>query len=486
MEKNFRFYLLMILLGLVLSGCQMLPVFQITPVPLETETPQLSLNRVTDIPTLPPVTPTPTPSAGSLVNYVEPGDIFIQVKEEKLPENPLQEVVLFGTVAGFTLQTDAWGYVTSAGGFTMEHHSGTEFTINCDDFCFYIDAHKNLVPFSKLVEGSEVMVFGVSAEEVTEINADLVAIHVIREDPVPQQANVSGFPANVTYTEYELENFPTLNPLSIRAAAATSTPIPTATEEAAEDPYGYSENNDTYGYDYYWYGRPTSTPNRPQRTPTVDETGTPTPTPTLTLDEHLKGRYNHSLEDRTDFRYGMYGEEYYAYLEYDQELNRDPSHPTRADLVVTSNGYDFTDYWIPYVENPMFTNWGVICSGGDWYLSFRLTVDINPDPGVTDLIYTDRTICSQQNYDRSRGYIRSFGYSIFNRQLFYFYENENGYGISLNYQDYDLGFDDIPFGYVADYAELSPFYSDDMITFFGHRGGKWYYVEINSINQLYY
>lgn len=485
MEKNFRFYLLVILLGLILSGCQMLPVFQITPVPLETETPQLSLNQITDIPTLPPVTSTPTPSVGSFVNYVEPGDIFIQVKEEKLPERPFQEVVLFGTVKEFTLQTDAWGYVTGTGGFTMEHHSGTEFSVNCDDFCFYIDAHKNLVSSVKLVEGSEVMVFGASSEEVTEINADLIAIHVIREDPVPQEANVSGFPANMTYTEYELESFPTLNPISIRAADATSTPLPTATEEVTEDPYGYSENYDTYGYDYYWY-RPTSTPNRPQRTPTPDETGTPVPTPTLTLDEHLSGRYNHSLEDRTDFKYGMYGEEYSAYIEYDQELNRDPSHPTRADMVVTSNGFDFTDFWFPYVENPMFTNWGVICSGGDWYLSFRLTVDINPDPGVTDLIYSDRTIRSQQNYDKSKGYIRSFGYSIFNRQLFYFYEKEDGYGISLNYQDYDLGFDDIPFGYVADYAELAPFYSDDLITFFGHRGDKWYYVEINSPNQLYY
>ena len=467
----------------------MLPVFQMTPVPLETATPQLGLNQVTEIPTLPPVTATPTPSMGNLVNYVKPGDIFIQVKEEILPEKPFQEVVLFGTVKEFVLQTDAWGYVTATGGFTLDHHSGTEFTVNCDDFCFYVDAHKNLVSFAKMVEGSEVMVFGTSTEEVTMINADLIAIHVIREDPVPQQANVSGFPANLTYTEYELESFPTLNPISIRAAAATSTPLPTATEEATETPYGYTENYDTagygYGYDYYWY-RPTSTPNRPQRTPTPDETGTPEPTPTLTLDEHLSSRYNHSLEDRTDFKYGMYGEEYSAYIEYDQELNRDPSHPTRADLIVTSNGYDFTDYWIPYVENPMFTNWGVICFGGDWYLSFRLTVDIDSDPMVTDLIYSDRTIRSQQNYDKARGYIRSFGYSIFNKQLFYFYENENGYGIALNNQDYDLGFDDIPFGYVADYAELSPFYSDDLITFFGHRGDKWYYVEISSSDQLYY
>ena len=38
----------------------MLPILQRTPLPLETATPKLSLNQVTDIPTLPPVTATPT------------------------------------------------------------------------------------------------------------------------------------------------------------------------------------------------------------------------------------------------------------------------------------------------------------------------------------------------------------------------------------------------------------------------------------------
>lgn len=468
-----------------LSACQMLPIFQRTPIPLETATPQLSLNQVTDIPTLPPVTATPTLSPQQSVNYKAPGDIFNQVTEEILPEKSYQQVVLFGSVSDFITETDIWGQVNNTGGFKLSHHSGTEFSINCDDFCFTTDARKNLVSAEKLVEGSEVIVFGASDESITEINADLIAIHVIREDPVPHEADVSGFPFDLIYTEYELESFPGLNPITIRAAAATSTPLPTPTTEATEDPYGYTyydPYNYGYGYGYdYSYGRPTSTPNRPQRTPTPDETGTPEPTATLSLDDHLNERLNHSLEDRSDYTFGSYGEKYSTYMEYDQELNRDPSHPTRANMNVESNGYDFTDYWIPYVENPMFTNWGIISFAGDWYLAMRLTVDIDPDPDVTDLIFSDRTIRSNSNYDKSRGYIRSFGYSIIDAKLFYFYQTENGYGISISGQDFDLGFDDIPFGYVGKYSEINPFYSDDLITFFGHRGNHWYYVEIKEV-----
>ena len=473
------------ILGTLLSGCQMLPLFQLTPVPLETKTPQLSLNQITEIPTLPPITPTPTLPASSRINYSEPGDIFNQVLEENLPEHPFQQVVIFGTVSGFTQETDVWGNITGTGGFTLEHHSGTEFSVNCDDFCFCIDAKKNLISSEKLVEGSEVIVFGASNEDATEINADMVAIHVIREDYVPHAAEIEGLPSDVTYTEYELESFPRLNPIALQAAAATSTPFPTATAEATEETstdqntydynYGYG-----YGYDYYGYSRPTSTPNRPQRTPTPEQTDIPEPTATPSLDEHLNDRLNHSLEDRTDYAVGSYGEYYSSYMEYDQDFNRDPSYPTRADMNVTSNGYDFVDFWFPYVENPMFTNWGIICYAGDWYMPVRLTVDINADPNVTDLVFSDRTIRSNQNYDKLKGYLRSFGHSIFDKKLFYFYQTDDGYGISIGGQDYNLGFDDIPFGYVGTYTEINPFYADDLITFFGHRGGKWYYVEINS------
>ncbi len=484
------FFLMLILTGcMLLSGCQMLPIFQLTPVPLETPTPQLSLNQVPEIPTLPPVTPTATLSAAQSVRYENPGDIFTQVHAEMLPEKAFQQVVIFGSVHSFTTETDAWGRTVSTGGFTLDHHSGSKFTVKCDDFCFFVDAKKNLISSDKLTEDSEVIVFGASVETATEINADAIAVHVIREDPVPQEANVSSLPTNLTYTEYDLASFPQLNPISIRAALKTATPVPALKEDEptpTEDPYAYNYGYG-YGYDYYGYGRPTSTPNRPQRTSAPDETGTPEPTPTLSLDERLSDRLNHSLENRTNYTYGAYGENYSSYIEYDQDLNRDPSYPTRAVMNVQSNGYDFTEFWFPYSQNPMFTNWGIVCYGGDWYLPIRVSVDIDPNPDVTDVIYTDRTIRSQQNYDKERGYIRSFGYSIIDGKLFYFYQNENGYGISIDKQDYDLGFDDIPFGYIGAYSEMDPFYADDMITFFGHRGNQWVYVELKAaVNEYGY
>ena len=478
-----------VLFSLGLSGCRMTGMLQITPVPLETATPKISLNQVTSIPTLPYVTPSPTPPIGDSVRYQDPSDIFLKVKEENLPENPYEPVVIFGTFAGFTSTTDVWGNVTSGNGFKISHHSGAQFSVTCDNFCFYVDANKNLIKSTALKNGSEVIIIGASGESADEINADLVAIHTLAEQPrsagVP---NMSGLPSGMTYTEYELNSFPALSPIRISGAGATATPLPTATT----DPYaGYGAGADVpyaYNYSYYYdYSRPTSTPNRPPtETPTPASTDEPQILPTEDLNDRLEARLNHTLSNRTSYSYGAYGEQYSVYIEYDDELNRDPKHPTRAEINVESNGYAFTEYWLPYIKNPMFYNWGVVCYAGDWYLSLRGVVDIDPEPGVADLVYSDRTIRSQQNFDEQMGYLRSFGFSIIDRKLFYFYQKENGYGISINRQDFDLGFDDIPFGYVGGYTEIDPFYSDDLITFFGHRGGRWYYVELNAPELTYW
>ncbi len=488
-----------ILLCMLGSGCQvvdMFNMFNITPLPLESATPQISLNQVTDIPTLPVTTSTPTPSAGASVNYEEPTDIFLQVTEEMLPARSYDQVVIFGTVTGFSNRTDAWGNLLAASAFEISHHSGTVFTVNCDDFCFQVDARRNLIPSSSIQEGSEVIIFGASGEEVTDIDADLIAVHTLAEEPhmteIPDMSQIGN---NLVYTEYELAGMPQMNPIRIQGVERTAVPEITPTGEAAPvdtavDSSTAATEDTNNGYGYYSWFLPTSTPNRPQRTPTPSETGSVAePTPTKTLNERLTDRLNHTLETRSTYSFGAYGEKYSIYIEYEADQNRDPRHPTRAMLDIYSNSYSFAEYWIPYVQNPMFYNWGIVNYGGDWYMPLRVTVDIDPEPGIVDLVYCDRTLRSQSNYDAQKGYIRSYGYSILNRTLFYFYQKENGYGISIGLQDYDLGFDDIPFGYVGTYAEIVPFYADDLITFFGHRNGKWYYVEVGvpeNLNAGYY
>ena len=491
--------LLWVLLLPVLSGCQIIEVFQATPVPLETPTPRLSLYRITEIPTLQPFTATPTLAVGDQVRYTDPDDVFLKVTEEQLPDRPFQSVIIFGTVGDPYIETDEWGMVRSTGGFQLNHHSGTEFHVSCDDYCFAIDARRHLYPTDKIEKGAEVIIFGATDEEVTDVNADLIAVHTListaGEKITPDPAI---FPSDMTYTEYELFGFPSLNPISVDGILATATPIPTATPDAEATATTAAETGYDTGYDYSYYYNPyylpTSTPNRPDptATPTQDLSKELTPEPTEvpeTLNDRLKDRLNHTLASRTNYIYGAYGEKYSAYVEYNQEQNRDPRHPTRASMEVESNDYPFHDFWFPYVENPMYINWGVLCYGGDWYLPIRMSVDIDPNPGVTDIVFTDRTIRSQQSFDKQQGYLRSFGYSIIDSKFFYFYQKENGFGISINRQDYDLGFDDIPFGYIGKYTEINPFYSDDLITFFGHRDGKWYYVELrknNNMNTGYY
>ncbi len=496
-RRLFLSILYILLFVTVLSGCQVISVFQYTPVPLETPTPKLSLNQVTDIPTLPVITPTSTPQAGETVRYTDPSDIFLAVTEEKLPEKAYDTVVIFGTFAGFVTSTDNWGNTVQTGSFRITHHSGTEFSISCDDFCFYTDAMKNLIPSTSLKNGSEVIIIGAADEAVTDINADLVAVHTLAEKVPSAGAPVmSGLPSGMTYTEFRLESFPALNPIRISGAAlsAETAVLPTETP-AQNDPYSgygyndYSYNNYGYGYGYGYgsYGQPTSTPNQPPTsTPTPVTTDAPQPAEAEDLNDRLAARLNHTLSNRTAYSYGAYGEQYSVYIAYDDDQNRDPRRPSRAQINVESNGYDFTEYWIPYVQNPMFYNWGIVCYAGDWYLPLRMTVDIDPDPGTVDLLYADRTICSQKNFDEQQGYLRSFGFSIIDSKLFYFYQKESGYGISINRQDYDLGFDDIPFGYVGNLSEIAPFYSDDLITFFGHRNGAWYYVELEAPEEQYY
>ena len=306
--------------------------------------------------------------------------------------------------------------------YQVRHASGVVFDVTCDDFCFYVDGRKKLTDPEKIETGTRVLVFGTAAvDDPLKVNADAIAADIADSGNAAgsRLADPASFPYPLEYTEYELKSPPGLNPLTLNPIEGS-------------------------------------------------------------LDQNLKDRLQTPLSNRTNYIYGLYGEAYSTTIEYDQTENRDPLYPTRAHLQVESNSYVFYDFWFPYVESPYFRNWGIMSFGGDWYLPIRMTVDIDPDPLVSELIYSDRTIMSQLNFDRTNGYYRSFGFSILSDMLFYFYENEKGYGVSLNRADFDLGFDEILFGMVDRYQELNPFYSDKLVSFLARRGDTWYYAEIEA------
>jgi hypothetical protein len=409
--KSISILVLLLLIPVLLTGCYLLETVNQVPIPTNTAVPEVDLDILPTLPTLIPEEPTETPVPQSNIYFETNSSIFSRMTNEQVPARVNQVIRFIGTVS----ETDSSQY-------KVVHSSGVEFTVNCDDYCFYVNDQKKIIAAEKIGKGSRVAVFGTSgSEDYKIINADAIAVD-IRETDISMASNktdMSTFPYTLEYKEYELKSAPAINPLTLLPVEGS-------------------------------------------------------------LDQNLKDRLQTSLGNRTRFIYGLYGESYSTTIEYDQDNNRDPSYPTRANMAVESNSYSFYDFWFPHIESPYFTSWGIMSYGGDWYLPIRLTVDIDPDPIISELIYTDRTIMSQMNFDETNQYLRSFGFSILSNSLFYFYENEKGFGISLNRVDYDLGFDEIPFGMVDKYQELNPFYADNLITFFGRRGSTWYYVEIKE------
>lgn len=394
----------------LLSGCYLIETEQMTETAIATTIPQIDLDQLPTLPTLAPEKPVETPIPQSDIYFETDSSIFSRDLAEQIPEQTNQIVRFIGTIA--KIETDY---------FTVRHASGLEMKVQCGDFCFYVNDQKKLVDSDALAEGVRTAVFGTtSSENLLTVEADAVALYV--KDGASKASNktdMSAFPYQLSYEEFELKSAPEINPLKLKPVEGS-------------------------------------------------------------LDANLAARLKTTLSDRTNYRYGLYGESYSTTLEYDQDKNRDPKYPTRANMSVESNSYPFYDFWFPHVDSPYFTNWGLISYGGDWYLPIRMTVDIDPDPTISEIIYSDRTIMSQMNFDRFNRYYRSFGFSIFSKSLFYFFENDKGYGISINRVDYPLGFDEIPFGLVDTYQELNPFYADDLITFFGRRGKTWYYVELKE------
>ena len=310
--------------------------------------------------------------------------------------------------------------------FSVTNQSGDSFTVDCDDYCFYTDNNKKIISANAIQNGGKVAVFGVTDDEDSgKIHADAVVIDgVVKTNSVLKPESIN-LPTGMDYQEYELSSPPLASPLRLQPVEGS-------------------------------------------------------------LEENLAKKKMTSLKNRTTFSYGYYGESYTTGLEYAGETNRDPNYPTRANMTVYSNEYEFFNFWFPHVNNPLFYTWGIVNYGGDWYLPIRMTVDINPDPAVTEIIYSDRTIMSQLNFDKTYNYLRTFGFSIINYNLFYFYQRADGYGISINRTDYPLGFDEIIFGMVGDNQDLNPYYADTLITFLGLRGNTWYYVEINAPEETYY
>jgi len=88
-------------------------------------------------------------------------------------------------------------------------------------------------------------------------------------------------------------------------------------------------------------------------------------------------------------------------------------------------------------------------------------------------IVVDGEILNERN-----GYEEAFGFQLMNGKPFYFFKQDGQIGISYDNQEVSLGYAQVPHYECCSAGVLNPKSANNMVAFFGQRGGNWYYVEI--------
>lgn len=415
-----------IILIFALSSCTLIEI-ALNATPVAPEMTATSLINIASLPTLPRLAAKPSATPDAVATETVNSAIRYDNAPDIFRGYPGDE---YFAEKGVPVRLKGIVETVSGYSFELDADYGVKLAVHCDGGCFLTDRAKIPVAYENVTAGNEVIVYGATDPDTADkVIADLIVVHDVRPVERADAPNPGDlyFPAGIHYTEYRLKDVPSLNPLSFE---------------------------------------------------TTD--------PDFDVEANLAERLKLSLAERNEFAYGAYGEIYSAELDYTTPSNRAAGYPTRSRLTMYANGYEFFSTFIPQIPTPYDAIWGDLNYGGDWYLPLRFSVDINPDPKVEEIVTCDRTIMSQMNFERNFGYIETFGYSILNYNLFYFFRKANGIGFALNRTNYELGFDDVIFGEIKPFTELNPFYSDYRIGFFGRRGETWYYAEVNSDIPTYY
>ncbi len=131
--KPVSFLVLLLLIPILFTGCYLLETVNQTPIPTDTAVPAVNLEMLPTLPTLVPEEPTETPVPPSNIYFETNSSIFSRMTSEQLPAG-VNQVARF---TGIVLETDSSQY-------KVEHSSGVEFMVNCDDFCFYVLTETNI------------------------------------------------------------------------------------------------------------------------------------------------------------------------------------------------------------------------------------------------------------------------------------------------------------------------------------------------------
>lgn len=147
-----------------------------------------------------------------------------------------------------------------------------------------------------------------------------------------------------------------------------------------------------------------------------------------------------------------------------------------ARIIVISQ--DDTEIFRLVIENPVPTYpslLGLWTYGDEWFIETTQSNKTGEYPyAVGDIIRTGQSLNMVYGYDES------FGFQLLAGKPFYFYKKDGKFSASYDGQDMMIEYDEVPHYLCCSAGGINPIKSENMVSFFGKKGIKWYYVEIGS------
>lgn len=133
------------------------------------------------------------------------------------------------------------------------------------------------------------------------------------------------------------------------------------------------------------------------------------------------------------------------------------------------------------IENPVPTYpsfLGLWAYGDEWFIETTQSNKTGEYPyAVGDIIRTGQSLNMLYGYDES------FGFQLLAEKPFYFYKKDGKFRASYDGQDMVVEYDEVPHYLCCSAGGINPIKSENMVSFFGKKEDKWYYVEIGSFTQ---
>lgn len=141
---------------------------------------------------------------------------------------------------------------------------------------------------------------------------------------------------------------------------------------------------------------------------------------------------------------------------------------------------DGTEIFRLVIENPVPTYpslLGLWTYGNEWFIETTQSNQTGEYPyAIGDIIRTGQSLNMAYSYDES------FGFQLLAGKPFYFYKKEGKFRASYDGQEMRIEYDEIPHYLCCSAGGINPIKSENMVSFFGQKSNKWYYVEIGAFS----